>query len=97
VTLEYVTPPRVRAYDRPPAGLGWLHEVKHDDFRIVALKHGEHAKVWSRRGADFTDRLNNALLQLREDRRYSAPCRARTAPEWRASRYSKMRSLRAYR
>jgi bifunctional non-homologous end joining protein LigD len=43
--------------DRPPAGPGWLHEVKHDGFRILALKQGEQAKVWSRPGADFTYRF----------------------------------------
>ena len=26
---------------RPPAGAGWLHEVKHDGYRIVARKDGK--------------------------------------------------------
>jgi bifunctional non-homologous end joining protein LigD len=34
-----------------------LHEVKHDGFRILACKQGERAQVWSRPGADFTDRF----------------------------------------
>jgi bifunctional non-homologous end joining protein LigD len=41
----------------PPAGPDWLHEVKHDGFRILAWKQGERVQVWSRRGADFTDRF----------------------------------------
>jgi bifunctional non-homologous end joining protein LigD len=32
--------------------------VKHDGFRLVAWKQGERVKVWSRRGADFTDRFS---------------------------------------
>jgi ATP-dependent DNA ligase len=40
----------------PPAGPGWLHEVKHDGFRILARKQGERVEVWSRRGAVFNDR-----------------------------------------
>ena len=24
----------------PPAGAGWLHEIKHDGFRIIARKNG---------------------------------------------------------
>jgi bifunctional non-homologous end joining protein LigD len=48
---------RTALVDRPPAGAGWLHEVKHDGFRILVRKLGERAKVWSRRGADFTDRF----------------------------------------
>jgi ATP-dependent DNA ligase len=36
--------------DRPPAGPGWLHEVKHDGFWILARKEGEgQVKIWSRR------------------------------------------------
>jgi ATP-dependent DNA ligase len=42
------------------AGPGWLHEVKHDGFRIVALKQGAHVKVWSRRR-----RLHGSLFQDR--------------------------------
>ena len=47
--------PALVAY--PPAGHGWLHEIKHDGFRILAWKQGERVKVWSRRGADFTYRF----------------------------------------
>jgi bifunctional non-homologous end joining protein LigD len=34
-----------------------LHEIKHDGFRILALKQGERIQIWSRRGADFTYRF----------------------------------------
>jgi ATP-dependent DNA ligase len=30
-----------RVADRPPAGPGWIHEIKHDDFRILAHRRGE--------------------------------------------------------
>jgi bifunctional non-homologous end joining protein LigD len=36
---------------------GWLHEVKHDGFRILARKQGERVEVWSRRGALFNDKF----------------------------------------
>ena len=51
--------PTMSAFPRrpPPAGPGWLHEVKHDGYRIVARKQGESVSLWSRHGADFTDRL----------------------------------------
>jgi ATP-dependent DNA ligase len=42
------------------AGPGRLHEVKHDGVRILGWKQGQRVKVWSRRGADFTDRLSIA-------------------------------------
>jgi bifunctional non-homologous end joining protein LigD len=31
--------------DHPPAGPGWLHEVKHDGFRTLALRQGERVIV----------------------------------------------------
>jgi hypothetical protein len=51
----FVRPCEPTLTDRPPAGPGWLHEVKHDGFRILVRKLSERAKVWRRRGADFTD------------------------------------------
>jgi bifunctional non-homologous end joining protein LigD len=42
---------------RPPAGPGWLHEAKQNGYRIVARKQGERVSLWTRYGADFTDRL----------------------------------------
>ena len=53
----FIRPCEPAPIDGPPAAPGWLHEVKHDDFRILARKEGERVKVWSRRGADFTDRF----------------------------------------
>jgi bifunctional non-homologous end joining protein LigD len=53
----FVRPCEPALVERPAAGSRWLHEVKHDGFRILARKLGERANVWSRRGADFTDRF----------------------------------------
>lgn len=56
---------------RPPAGSDWLHEVKHDGFCVLAWKQGERVKVWSRRGADFTDLflgIAQAVRRLSVDR-----------------------------
>ena len=49
----------------PPAGPGWLHEIKHDGFRILARKQGKRVLVWSRRGADFTDRFSRIADAMR--------------------------------
>src|SRR5215216_4006765 len=37
-----------------PAGDGWLHELKHDGFRIVALKDGGEVRLWSRNGRNWS-------------------------------------------
>ena len=30
-----------------PTGDGWLHELKHDGYRIVAFKEGDKVRLWS--------------------------------------------------
>src|SRR5262245_47566643 len=36
---------------------GWLHEIKHDGFRIIARKNGAQVRLYSRPGNDLTDRF----------------------------------------
>ena len=43
--------------DKLPSGHGWLHEIKHDGFRIIARKDGERVRLYSRPGNDFTHRF----------------------------------------
>jgi len=42
---------------RPPAGPNWLHEIKHDGFRIMALRDGAGVRLFTRNGHDFTARF----------------------------------------
>jgi hypothetical protein len=42
---------------RPPSGPLWLHEVKHDGFRIIARKDGLRVRLYSRQGNDLTNRF----------------------------------------
>src|SRR5260370_13982917 len=39
---------------QPAPGELWLHEIKHDGFRVIARKHGERVKLYSRPGNDLT-------------------------------------------
>jgi hypothetical protein len=34
---------------RPPFGKGWLHEIKHDGFRVIARKNGNQVRLFSDR------------------------------------------------
>jgi ATP-dependent DNA ligase len=42
---------------QPPSGEQWLHEIKHDGFRIIARKNGKRVKLYSRPGNDLTYRF----------------------------------------
>jgi ATP-dependent DNA ligase len=43
----------------PPSGAEWLHEIKHDGFRVIARKEGNRVKLYSRPGNDLTDRFRS--------------------------------------
>jgi bifunctional non-homologous end joining protein LigD len=40
-----------------PSGALWLHEIKHDGFRVIARKDGTKVRLYSRPGNDLTDRF----------------------------------------
>jgi ATP-dependent DNA ligase len=51
-----------------PSGSVWLHEIKHDGFRVIARKTGKSVKLYSRPGNDLTYRFSlivEALAKLR--------------------------------
>jgi bifunctional non-homologous end joining protein LigD len=41
---------------KPPAGPGWVHEIKHDGYRLIVRRDGETVRLFTRRGYDWTDR-----------------------------------------
>ena len=52
---------------KPPSGVLWLHEIKHDGFRVIARKDGARVRLYSRPGNDLTDRFSlivEALARL---------------------------------
>ena len=46
-----------RPAKKPPAGPGWIHEIKHDGFRIIARRDGNGVRLITRNGHDFSDRF----------------------------------------
>jgi bifunctional non-homologous end joining protein LigD len=51
-----------------PSGGHWLHEIKHDGFRVIARKNGRRVRLYSRPGNDLTHRfplIVDALARLR--------------------------------
>src|SRR5829696_1655073 len=43
----FIPPCQPLLAERVPSGDGWLHELKHDGFRIIARKEGDHVRLWS--------------------------------------------------
>ena len=50
--------------DRPPSGAGWLHEIKHDGFRLIAHRDAGGLRLITRNGHDFTDRYPAAAAAV---------------------------------
>jgi ATP dependent DNA ligase domain len=41
---------------KPPAGPDWVHEIKHDGYRLIVRRDGPAVRLFTRRGHDWTDR-----------------------------------------
>jgi bifunctional non-homologous end joining protein LigD len=41
----------------PPSGTEWIHEIKHDGFRLMARRDGAGVRLITRKGNDFSARF----------------------------------------
>ena len=53
----FIVPAQPALVTRPPTGPDWIHEIKHDGYRVIARKEAGRVTLWTRHGTDFTDRL----------------------------------------
>ena len=60
----FIEPCLPRPADRPPAGSDWLHEIKHDGFRIMALRDAAGVRLLTRNGNDFSRRFPLAVAVI---------------------------------
>ena len=57
VPADFILPAQPIQRDKPPTGPEWVHEIKHDGYRILVRRDGASIRLWSRNAVDFTDRL----------------------------------------
>jgi ATP-dependent DNA ligase len=50
---------------RPPSGPDWIHEIKHDGYRLIVRRDGETVRLFIRRGHDWTERYPGSPVSLR--------------------------------
>ena len=43
--------------DRPPSGPGWIHEIKHDGFRMMVRRDPAGVVLLTHNGHDWTGRF----------------------------------------
>jgi bifunctional non-homologous end joining protein LigD len=57
MSLRFIRPCRPISARAPPPGAGWLHELKLDGYRLQIVKHRRDVGVFTRSGAEWTERL----------------------------------------
>jgi bifunctional non-homologous end joining protein LigD len=57
LTSGFFPPCLPRPAQEAPDGPGWLHEIKHDGFRILARRDGRGVRLYTRNNYDFADRF----------------------------------------
>jgi bifunctional non-homologous end joining protein LigD len=62
---EFVAPQLATLVEKPPAGEGWLHELKFDGYRMVCHLSRGKARFWSRNGKDWTEKFPNLAQALK--------------------------------
>jgi len=64
----FIEPCRPSAAERPPSGPDWVHEIKHDGYRLMARRDPVGIRLLTRNGHDWADRypaIVEAVNQLK--------------------------------
>jgi bifunctional non-homologous end joining protein LigD len=54
----FVIPAQPVKASKPPSGDDWVHEIKHDGYRIIVRRDGPTVRLYSRNAHDWTARLS---------------------------------------
>src|SRR5467141_2447393 len=53
----FIVPAQPVVAARPPSGANWVHEIKHDGYRMIVRRDGPTVRLYSRNAYDWTARL----------------------------------------
>ena len=62
----FVIPAQPVMASEPPSGPDWVHEIKHDGYRMIVRRDGPTVRLYSRNAYDWTRRL--PTIALTDDR-----------------------------
>jgi bifunctional non-homologous end joining protein LigD len=60
----FLEPSRARLCEKPPRGAKWVHEIKHDGYRIEARIDGRKIRLLTRNNLDWTNRFSGIATAL---------------------------------
>jgi bifunctional non-homologous end joining protein LigD len=53
----YIIPAQPVKAAKPPSGPDWVHEIKHDGYRLIVRRDGRTVRLYTRNAYDWTVRL----------------------------------------
>ena len=53
----FVVPAQPIKASKPPSGADWVHEIKHDGYRLIVRRDGPTVRLYTRNAYDWTERL----------------------------------------
>jgi ATP-dependent DNA ligase len=53
----FIIPARPLKASKPPSGPDWVHEIKHDGYRLIVRRDGPTVRLYTRNAYDWTARL----------------------------------------
>ncbi|HEY5896487.1 MAG TPA: DNA ligase D [Burkholderiales bacterium] len=62
---QFITPQLATLVTQPPGTGEWLYEVKHDGYRMLARLTKRDARLFTRSGKDWTEKLPSLVRQLK--------------------------------
>src|SRR3954468_12409482 len=65
---QFVTPQLATLVTEPPKKGNWIYEVKHDGYRMLARITHRDARLFTRSGKDWTERLQSLASQLKKQK-----------------------------
>src|SRR5262245_14587647 len=75
--IGFIAPRPPSKVPSPPAGDGWIHEIKYDGLRLLAWRQGERVRLFTRRGLDWTGKFPEVARAAPTSMALTRRCRSR--------------------
>src|SRR5262247_536515 len=63
--VDFVAPCLPCPAEHPPIGPGWIHEIKHDGYRLLACRRVDgRVRLFTRNGNDWSERFPAVLAAI---------------------------------
>ena len=57
-SIGFIAPCQPSKAERPPSGPEWVHEIKHDGYRLMVHWDGQRVRCFTKNGHDWADPLS---------------------------------------